>query len=78
MYLLFIWGGTYGFVCGEIHNEISRFQGPPLQTGREMDFPHPNSYFQPHIKNRNIGNFMDKIFQNPFRDGLMCVCGDEI
>jgi hypothetical protein len=38
----------------------SRFQGPPLQTLREMDSPHPNPYDQPRINNMYIGNFMDK------------------
>jgi hypothetical protein len=41
MYLLFIWGGTYGFGLREIHNEgrlkgvgpeISTFLGPEMAT----------------------------------------------
>jgi hypothetical protein len=41
MYLLFIWGGTYGFGRGEIHNEggfegmgpeIETFLGPEVET----------------------------------------------
>ncbi len=41
MYLLFIWGGTYGFGWGEIHNEdhlkgvgpeIETFLGPEMPT----------------------------------------------
>jgi hypothetical protein len=49
------------------------FQGPPLQTASLWISSHPNQYVQPHIKNRYIGNFMDKRFQGPFRDGLMFV-----
>jgi hypothetical protein len=39
MYLLFIWGGTYGFGWGEIHNEGSlKGVGPEIETflGPEM------------------------------------------
>ncbi len=54
---------------GGIHKE-GRLKGvgPEIETS-----PHPNPYVQPHIKNRYIGNFMDKRFQGPFRDGIMCV-----
>jgi hypothetical protein len=50
------------------------FQGPPLQTARETDFPPSKSIRPaPYKKNRYICHFMDKRFQGPFRDGLMCV-----
>jgi hypothetical protein len=45
MYLLFIWGGTYGFGWGEIHNEgrlkgwalkVDTFLGPEMAAQRPM------------------------------------------
>ncbi len=63
--------------------EIETFLGPEMATSAASALGskkpekwislHPNQYGQPHIKNRCIGNFMDKRFQGPFRDGLMCV-----
>jgi hypothetical protein len=43
------WNGNESSKC-HLGPKNSRFQGPPLQTVREIDFPHPNPYVQPHIK----------------------------
>ncbi len=53
------WNGKEHSEC-HLGPKKSRFQGPPLQTPQEMDFPNPNPYVQPYINNRYIGNFMDK------------------
>ena len=55
MYLLFIWGRTYGFGWGK---SITRAY--PFKRPEKWISPHPNPYVQPHINNRYIGNFMDK------------------
>ncbi len=44
------------------------FRAHPFKQPELWISPHPNPYFHLYIKNRYIGNFMDKRFQGPFRD----------
>jgi hypothetical protein len=50
--------------------EIFFFRAHPFKRTEKWISSHPNPYVQPYIKNRYIGNFMDKRFQGPFRDGF--------
>jgi hypothetical protein len=64
MYLLFIWGGTYGFGWGEIHNK-GRLKG--LQTAPEMVFLPP----APIKKTGTLVILWIRKYQGPFRDGSL-------
>ncbi len=46
------------------------FRAQPFKRPEKWISPHPNPYAQPHIKNRYIGNFMDKRSQGPLKGGF--------
>ncbi len=63
-----LWTGGLSYV---FYRSPSTFRALPFKRPEKWISPHPNQYVQLQIKNSYIGNFMDKRFQGPFRDGCL-------
>jgi hypothetical protein len=48
--------------------KVETVRAHPFKKAKKWISLHPNPYVQTNVKNRYIGNFMDKRFQGPFRD----------